>query len=712
MNSLSIRHKFSLISFLCLFTSLSVLMASFIYYSSQTQALIKEQTSASLRSSTESFVASLASEQSQIIRAVIERNLVTADAMAHSLMSMRSDAISRGSESRQLRIDLNDYTRKMLDHNGEVLGIYLVMNADTLGADADFIEDAMTGSNRVGRFAPYWVRSDGGIELEAMLEDDITNTKIDKFGLPDNEWVTCALLNKRPCVLDPYLDRVGNSQILMTSVTLPLVDNGKTLGMLGFDVSLSSLQPIIEAADKRLVDGKGEVLLLSQRGIIVAHDKDKASLGNRISSLELDKKAHLSDWLVEQKSRIQWSRDGQHLQALLPIAFDGVNEKWGLVLTAPVAAVLADSLTLEERVVDYNLGSLYKILLSAIIISVISLFIVWRFSFYLVKPLNNVTERLQSITSGEWDLTQRIKIDSYDEIGTLTHWFNQFIDKLQTTVKAIDHSIKKGQSTSSQASDIAGRTSLSSQQQFSEVDQVAAAIEQMSTTAGIVSEKTSLSASAANDASQAAEKGRSVANQTSIAVESLVEEVSAAMPMIEKLNTDSANIEKILSVIQGIAEQTNLLALNAAIEAARAGEQGRGFAVVANEVRNLAERTQNSIGQISQVTDLFQSSSHEILKTITAGNDKAINAVSQVNEMARQLADIEVHIQNITENEAEIAKATAEQSSVANEISYNIANIKEASQHISREAESSATLSDELKQLASVQQQIVSQFKV
>lgn len=712
MGSMSIRRKFSITSFLCLFTSLSILMVSFIYYSSHTQTLIKQQTSFNLRESSKSFIEALASEQSQIIRAVIERNLITADTMAHSVMSMRSDAIRRGSESRQLRMELNEYTRKMLEHNSEIFGIYIVMNPDTLGADSSFTEDVMAASNGVGRFAPYWLRTDGQLEQEVLLEEDIINTKLDKLGLPDNEWVTCAILRNSPCLLDPYLDNVAGKQVLMTSVTVPLIVDGKVFGMLGLDVSLSSLQPLIEAADKRLVNGEGELVLISHMGVVAAHDKGKSTLGNLINSQELDRKMRISEWLAEKDSRVQWSDDGLDLQALLPIAFDGVSEKWGLVLTAPGTAVLADSLALEERVVEYNRASLYKIFLSAIIITIISLFIVWRFSFYLVKPLNNITERLQSIASGEWDLTQRIKIESYDEIGTLTHWFNQFLEKLQTTVKAIDHSIKNGQTTSSHASDIAGRTSLSSQQQFSEVDQVAAAIEQMSTTASIVSEKTSLSATAANDASQSAEKGRLVANQTSLAVESLVHEVSAAMPLIEKLNTDSADIEKILSVIQGIAEQTNLLALNAAIEAARAGEQGRGFAVVANEVRDLAERTKSSIGQISQVIELFQTSSLDILKTITAGNDKAVNAVSQVEEMAKQLADIEMHIVNISENEAEIAKATAEQSSVAAEISCNIANIKEASQHISREAESSATLSDELKLLASGQQEIVSQFKV
>ncbi|WP_299792256.1 methyl-accepting chemotaxis protein [uncultured Shewanella sp.] len=712
MSSMSIRRKFSLTSFLCLFSSLTILMVSFIYYSNQTQALIKQETSSNLRESSESFIKALASEQSQIIKAVIERKLVTADTMAHSMMSMRSEGLSRGSEAKRLRMELNEYTRKILEHNADIFGIYLVMNPDTIGTDSSFIGDGVTASNSVGRFAPYWVRSGGQIEQEILLEEDIINTLPDKLGLPDNEWVTCAIKRARPCLLDPYLDNVAGKQVLMTSITAPLIVDGKVLGMLGLDVSLASLQPIIEAADKRLVNGEGELVLVSHMGVIAAHDKDKSHLGNHIDSQAIDSQIHISEWLGEKKSRVQWSDDGRDLLALLPIAFKGVSEQWGLVLTAPGAAVLADSLALEQKVVEYNRYSLYKILLSAIAISAISLFIVWRFSFYLVKPLNNITVRLQTIASGEWDLTQRIKVNSHDEIGTLTHWFNQFLEKLQTTVKSIDDSIKHGQSTSCQASDIAGRTSLSSQQQFSEVDQVAAAIEQMSTTASIVSEKTSLSSHAANDASQSAEKGRLVANQTSVAVGSLVQEVSAALPLIEKLNTDSEDIEKILSVIQGIAEQTNLLALNAAIEAARAGEQGRGFAVVANEVRDLAERTKNSIGEISQVIEQFQSSSLDILKTITSGNDKAINAVSQVEEMAKQLADIEAHIVNITENEAEIAKATAEQSSVAAEISGNIANIKEASQHISSEAESSATLSDELKQLASGQQQIVSQFKV
>src|SRR5690606_36378955 len=138
-------------------------------------------------------------------------------------------------------------------------------------------------------------------------------------------------------------------------------------------------------------------------------------------------------------------------------------------------------------------------------------------------------------------------------------------------------------------------------QQFREVEQVATASQQMSSTAQDVARSAAQAAEAARGANGATQDGLGVIDQTTRNIDRLAADMTSAMSRVEGLAESSEQIGSVLEVIRSIAEQTNLLALNAAIEAARAGEAGRGFAVVADEVRNLAKRTQDSVAEIRQV---------------------------------------------------------------------------------------------------------------
>ena len=152
---------------------------------------------------------------------------------------------------------------------------------------------------------------------------------------------------------------------------------------------------------------------------------------------------------------------------------------------------------------------------------------------------------------------------------------------------------------------------------------------------------------AADSAECSAQQGKSVVEETSLAMEELMQQISSAKPRVEELSRNSDNISQILEVITGIAEQTNLLALNAAIEAARAGEQGRGFAVVADEVRNLARRTQDSVVEIRQVIANLQSGTGQVVQAILTSHQQANvtqqrsqQAVVMIEEITRAIATI------------------------------------------------------------------------
>ena len=180
---------------------------------------------------------------------------------------------------------------------------------------------------------------------------------------------------------------------------------------------------------------------------------------------------------------------------------------------------------------------------------------------------------------------------------------------------------------------------------------------------------------------------------------------------IQRLETDSQSISKVLEVIRGVAEQTNLLALNAAIEAARAGEQGRGFAVVADEVRTLASRTQQSTIEIQQVIEQLQSGARDAADVMNQGRERVDNSVLQAQQAGASLLRITNAVTSIRDMNVQIASAAEQQSAVSDEISKNVVNINHIADRVTESAGQTAQASSQLAHLASDLQTLVGQFK-
>ena len=241
---------------------------------------------------------------------------------------------------------------------------------------------------------------------------------------------------------------------------------------------------------------------------------------------------------------------------------------------------------------------------------------------------------------------------------------------------------------------------------------VATASEEMTQTAGLVVQNAEIAVSEAEKANHAADSGKKVIEQSQTEMVRLVERMTAAVPVVEELARNNANITEILTVIEGISEQTNLLALNAAIEAARAGEQGRGFAVVADEVRGLASRTQSSVGEIRQVIENVQQGTQDVVNAIQDGNNLANDSAQQVERAVSQLNQVFDAIASINDMNSQIVKAAEEQQSVSAEVNQSVSNIRDLSAQILSQAEESETVSTQIGRLSQRQQQLVSQFKV
>ena len=530
------------------------------------------------------------------------------------------------------------------------MGIYIVSEIDALnGRDDKYINREDIASNGIGRFTPYWARENGNeVELEVMLEEDILDSELGDNGLQVNEWYYCPIRERKSCILNPYLDTVGDTEILMTSVTVPIIHSGKVIGMVGIDLSLSSLQPIIESANDSFIDGMGSFVLTSQNGTVVATDVDKNALGEDIRSLSIANELKADAWLKDKSSLIGWNSSDGNLHAMVPIEFLDKTEPWGLMLVAPKEKILESAINLDNRLTKQNKVIFKWQLVIGAVIAVIALVMIVLFSAVLVKPVIYLSSYLQEMSSGKWDLTQRLKVESKDEFGVLNRSFNEFMEKLHATVGYIHGSVAKVQLAAAQSSEVSSKSNYSSRKQLEDVELVATAIAQLTESAETIARNTERGASKTEEVKLATESGLSVSESTSQAVGHLVDNVSSTMPIVNTLFENSEDIDSILTVIQGIAEQTNLLALNAAIEAARAGEQGRGFAVVATEVRTLAERTQDSISQIREAIEKIQSGTRDVHSAINSSNDKAQNAMQSVEEMKASLSLIDEGIRQIS----------------------------------------------------------------
>ncbi|MFM5734321.1 methyl-accepting chemotaxis protein [Aeromonas hydrophila] len=713
MSSLSVQGRITLIAGCCLLASAGALVASSLFSAANMQDQVLTSTTAEAQSAAENWMKAMGSEQAAKVTSYLDEAYFRATLLGQGILFQRKNAADNFGSSETLRTAVNQQLHDAAASSDNLLGVYAVFEPDQLdGEDSNYHGSSALGSNDQGRFSTYWARVDGKIEPEVQNESVLADESPTAAGGVENEWYRCSIRSKALCLLEPYLDDVGSQKVLMTSVTVPLLEQEKLLGMVGVDISLTALQSLVKEMDQELYEGQGKVLLVSSQGRVAGVDGFDVTLGSPLGQQYQTLAGELNSWLGQGQVSSRWSPDGTLLQTFVPVKMRGTEQKWGIYIELPRSVVLASALQLQDDLSGQASRSVMTQLLIGGLISAVALTCIWLMAHQIVAPIRAVVARLKDIASGEGDLTQRIELRRDDEIGELAKWFNSFLNKLQSTISQVIDTVAGTRASAEQAASVAERTSAGMQAQYQEVDLVATAFEELSATALQVAGNANSAVAAANQADTAAQEGKYVVADTQEAMRKLMAVISDAKPVVEHLSANSENINDILVVIQGIAEQTNLLALNAAIEAARAGEQGRGFAVVADEVRNLAGRTQNAIVEIQTLIGQLQSGTEAVVKAIMTGHSQADLTLTKVDLSVSVLEQIIHAVATIHQMNEQIARAAQEQSGVADEINRNVSNIRDVSHTIRAEAASSAENGRELSALADKQQQLVGQFKV
>ena len=350
-------------------------------------------------------------------------------------------------------------------------------------------------------------------------------------------------------------------------------------------------------------------------------------------------------------------------------------------------------------------------LLVVIVIGIVLVF-AWLIANSIVKPLDAVMALMKDISQGTGDLTRRLDVEGRNEIAHFSEAFNVFVDKVARIVKEVlstTHEVVEGSHKMSQNM---VQTVKRSDAQLAENEMLASATNELSASYAEVAERTQASSDAAQSAEESVHKARECMDLNVQSVNNLTELLSQAQKDVHLMEASSLKVADVLDVIVNISEQTNLLALNAAIEAARAGEQGRGFAVVADEVRTLAQRTQDSTTEIREIIDGLQSGTGAVVKAMNDGlesSEKCIAIASDANDIFQV---VHGHVETMSSMNMSVATAAQEQAMTTNEIADSSIKISESSRENLEAAEENRKSSDHLSEKLDEMSKIVGQFKV
>ncbi|MEV3841880.1 methyl-accepting chemotaxis protein [Aeromonas veronii] len=329
----------------------------------------------------------------------------------------------------------------------------------------------------------------------------------------------------------------------------------------------------------------------------------------------------------------------------------------------------------------------------------------------VTKPLADAVLALNDIANGDGDLTQRLKVQSEDEIGQLASAFNRFVERIQSVVSQVGETSNHLFSAVDKLHHLSEHYDHQMQGHSRETDQVVTAVTEMSSTAQEVAASASNAATATSDAARESDAARGVVSGAINSINRLVGEVHTASGVIEQLAQETAKIGSVVEVIRGIAEQTNLLALNAAIEAARAGEQGRGFAVVADEVRSLAGRTQQSTKEINEMLQRLQGGVKQAVEVMQASEDRSQETVQEASHIASSLDSMVMAVSTINDMNIQIATAAEEQHAVSEEINKNLVAIQQIVSELTSAAVESNSTTRDLASTGDKLRKLVSQFR-
>lgn len=399
----------------------------------------------------------------------------------------------------------------------------------------------------------------------------------------------------------------------------------------------------------------------------------------------------------------------------LPESFKVADQKFGAIrelLDQAGDAVRKHARDAEKQMLSH-MAELQHV---ALIVMVIAFIVALAFGFYVPRKLTNdvenITRRIKEIAEGDGDLTQRINSNAKDELGSLAHQFDDFVERLRVIIRSVSNQSNALGGMTDSLGNVSDKAKNITHSLVKTSEHIVSAANEMTMSNQQMEETARTSAEEVDQSMAVSKQGQDAVVSASRAIESLSDDIEKTLTRSSELEQSSSAISSVLEVIRTIAEQTNLLALNAAIEAARAGEQGRGFAVVADEVRTLATRTQDSTNEIETIIDQLKNNVTASSNSIQGCRKNADGAIATFNEVSQIFNTLSGSFQHVQEMVQQTAQGASEQSTVSQSIMHNLLELKEQTDGVEELSNMVSSHSEQIQELFRKLNSNVGSFKV
>ncbi len=662
----SIQNRILVMAGIAMTAALVILILLNQYSGQQTQQLTISSSREALQQEAWQKVSANARAEAATITQLLQKGLSYTQQMASAL------ALQQQSKLPLDRQQATDLLKAQLALEPQLYGAFAGFEPNGFdGQDASFAGQSALGSDDKGRFVPYFYRDKDQIGTDLLLS--IEKTDPDEFGNPANDYYACPKREGRSCLIDPFKVDINGQQVLVSTITTPIMVNGQFKGIAALDLAVDSISRQAKSLNSNIYDGQGETLIVSAAGVITGTSGDASLLGSSAS------KVLGNQWQQYLKPEVQRQELDESFRISVPIMVPGMSRNWAIIVTLPYKVVLAGADQLESQLSDMNQAAMTQQLVGAVIVLVLALATMLVIARSITGPIRQMVSLVDDIADGEGDLTKRLTTRSVDELGDLAKGINRFIDKLQGLLGDVLKTASEVNRYAGDTDRIAGQTDNNLQHHQAEMEQMLTAVQEMSYVSQEVATHANNTADSAKQAQSAADQGKERFQQVIQSMHKVAAEAGKGAEVVEGLAHDSAQITSILTVIQGIADQTNLLALNAAIEAARAGEQGRGFAVVADEVRALSNRSRAASEEISQMIAALQNEAQSAVTVIGDAKSKADESISKTEATLAAMQNIIERIARINDLNAQMAQSAEEQDRVCHEVDSSVSDIRNTS---------------------------------
>ena len=565
----------------------------------------------------------------------------------------------------------------------------LAITAGTLHSalgDADFTVPMMAGYKNVDKEISdvYFGSVDG------KMVDGSGWTPPGDYDPRTRSWYKVAMAKGALTFTEPYLDSV--TQQMAVSVAMPVKNaSGQIRGVMAEDILLSTLVDNVQKVNFR---GAGYAYLLDANGLVLAHP-DKAILSKNVFAEENLKAMHapLKEILSKDKGFTRYTWKGE---SLLVIYEKLPSTGWTMAITVPEATVYQ---------------SLVKLQWLLAVIAVVAVLIVVGVTFTVVKrmtaPIEQLAVQVDKVAAG--DLTIQSEVNGQDEIARLASGFNTMVLNLKALITHVNNNAEMLAASSEELTASAHESAETSNQvaasvteiaaradgQLAAVRSAAAVVKTMTDNFQQVSREAQGASEKSTQATETAQKNGKVVEQAVEQINLIEKTVNESAKVVASLGERSKEIGQIVDTISGIAGQTNLLALNAAIEAARAGEQGRGFAVVAEEVRKLAEQSQEAAKQIADLITDIQSDTGKAVSAMETGTQEVKRGTEAIHIAGSAFKEIATLVMQVSNEITSISAAIRQVEQGNLQVVDSVQSIDESSKVVAGEAQSVSAATEE-----------------